>query len=193
MDTSRPELMRPGFFGVEAAADARRRPFDYHNEALRAKAVPVDAVFIGDSITDWWAIDAFFSGTEGALINRGIGGDETSFLRRRFDADALQLHPRLIVLKIGVNNTWALDEPWEPSSYLPPNVIEENIISDVEAMITAARVQDIGLALCSILPVNMPLNGNTPERNALIARVNTQLRGMAEHHGAVYVIGRAHV
>lgn len=193
MVDSRPELKRPGFFGVEAAADSRRSPFDHHNEALLVKAVSVDAVFIGDSITDWWAVDAFFVGTRGALVNRGIGGDETSFLRRRFDADALQLRPRLIVLKIGVNNTWALDEPWEPSRYVPPNVIEENIVSDIDAMVTAARVQDIDVALCSILPVNMPVNGNTAERNGLIVRVNARLREIAEHHGAVYVDYHAHM
>src|SRR5579883_1180889 len=103
MAMERPALIRPGEFSVEAMADRRRGVFDYHNEALLAAGAPIDAVFIGDSITDMWALDAFFQGSGGFLINRGIGGDRTPFVRRRFAADVLQLKPRLTVLKIGVN------------------------------------------------------------------------------------------
>jgi lysophospholipase L1-like esterase len=43
------------------------------------------------------------------------------------------------------------------------------------------------VALCSILPTDVPFNGNTAVRNALIARVNTRLRAIAAARGAVYV------
>src|SRR5579875_994765 len=139
----RPTLIKPGLFSVEAMADGRRGVFDYHNEALLARGVPIDAVFIGDSITDMWALDAFFRGTAGGfIVNRGIGGDRTPFVRRRFSADVIQLRPRLVVIKIGVNNTWDLDE-WEPSMRRSPEEIEEEIVSDITAMVTAARVEEM--------------------------------------------------
>ena len=183
----RPQLIRPGMFGVAAAADDRRHIFDLHNEALLARRAPVDAVFIGDSITEMWALDVYFEGSSGHVVNRGISGDRTPFVRRRFEADVLQLRPRLVVLKIGVNNTEDLDYPWDPDVYRPPESIEEEIVADIEAMVTAARVESIAVALCSILPMNRPTNANTAMRNAVIARANTRLRLIAADHGALFV------
>src|SRR5918911_1823821 len=113
MAVQRPTLIRPGEFGLVVAADARRGAFDSHNEALLARDVPIAAVFIGDSITDMWALDVFFQSVSGFIVNRGIGGDRTPYVRRRFAADVLQLRPRLVVIMIGVNNTWDLDIWWD--------------------------------------------------------------------------------
>lgn len=189
----RPDLIRPGEFGLEAAADRRRGVFDYHNEALLAYGRPIDAVFIGDSITDMWALDVFFQGTSGMIVNRGIGGDRTPFVRRRFEADVLQLRPRLVVIKIGVNNTWDLDIWWNPALRREPDEIEDEIVTDVEAMVAAARARGIAVALGSILPTDIPFNGNTAVRNALIVRANARLRAIAALLGAVYVDYHAHL
>jgi len=59
----RPQTIRPGVFSIEAMADRLRGAFDYHNEALLAYNVPIDAVFLGDSITQMWELDVFFEGT----------------------------------------------------------------------------------------------------------------------------------
>lgn len=189
----RPALIKPGLFAVAAAADSRRGVFDLHNEALLARAIPIDAVFIGDSITDMWALDAYFRGASGGfVVNRGIGGDRTPFVRRRFAADVLQLRPKLVVIKIGVNNTWDLDE-WDPSLARTPEDIEEEIVTDVTAMVSAARVNGLTVALCSVLPTNMPVNGNMATRNRLIARVNRRLREVARDAGATYVDYHSHL
>lgn len=183
----RPRLIRPGIFGVEATADRLRGVFDYHNEALIAHEVLVDAVFFGDSITEMWALDVYFEGTGGMLVNRGIGGDRTIFARRRFEADVLQLQPRLTVIKIGVNNTWDLDIWWDPTLRREVAEIEDEIVGDLDGMVRAARERGIIVALCSILPTDVPFNGNTAARNALIVRANQRLRALAAAHGAVYV------
>src|SRR5256884_10016599 len=114
MAVQRSNLTRPGEFGLAVAADTRRGVFDYHSEALLARGVPIAAVCIGDSITDMCALDAFFQSTSGFLVNRGIGGDRSPYVRRRFEADVLQLRPRLAMILIGVNNTWDLDIWWDP-------------------------------------------------------------------------------
>ena len=139
MAVQRPTLIRPGEFGLVVAADARRGVFDSHNEALLAKGVPIATVFIGDSITDMWALDAFFRSTSGLLVNRGIGGDRSPYVRRRFEADVLQLRPRLAVILIGVNNTWDLDIWWDPRLLRTAEEIEDEIVADTAAMVSAAR------------------------------------------------------
>jgi lysophospholipase L1-like esterase len=183
----RPDLVRPGLFGLEAAADSRRGVFDFHNEALLAAGVPIAAVFIGDSITDMWGLDAFFTSEAGALVNRGIGGDRTPFVRRRFMGDVLQLRPKLVVIKIGVNNTWDLDIWWDQSLIRSPEDIENEIVSDVESMVTAALESGIQVALCSILPTDVPFNGNTGRRNAIICQANERLAEIAARPGVTFV------
>src|SRR2546430_6866494 len=170
MALQRPNQIRPGEFGLAVAADSRRGVFDYHNEALLARVVPIAAVSIGDSITDMWALDAFFQSTSGFLVNRGIGGDRSPYVRRRFEADVLQLRPRLAVVMIGVNNTWDLDIWWDPRLLRTAEEIEDEIVADTAAMVSAARAGGITVGLCRILPTGIPFHGNTPLRNALIAR-----------------------
>jgi len=188
MVMERPNLIKPGIFGIDAAADRRRGVFDYHNEALLAHNIPIDAVFIGDSITDMWALDAFFRGASGFVINRGIGGDRTPFVRRRFAADVIQLRPTLVVIKIGVNNTWDLDIWWDLSQVRTPAAIEEEIVTDSTAMVSAARAAGITVALCSILPTDVPFNGNTAVRNGIIVRANKRLQSLAAtQDGVVWV------
>jgi lysophospholipase L1-like esterase len=173
-------------------ADRRRGVFDYHNEALLASGASIDAVFLGDSITDMWALDVFFKGARGMVVNRGIGGDRTPFVRRRFEGDVLQLRPSLLVLCIGVNNTWDLDE-WEMYLRRTPTEIENEIVDDITSMVTLARADVIQVALCSILPTDVPFNGNTAERNALIKRANVRLCELAASSGAVWVDYHSHL
>ena len=122
----------------------------------------------------------------------GIGGDRTQFVRRRFAADVVQLHPRLAVIKIGVNNTGDLDE-WDPAKRRPAGAIEEEVVDDVTAVVDIARAAAIPAAVCSILPINIASRTTTAERNALIVRINDRLRGMAHSAGAVYVNYHAHL
>ena len=193
MTETRPDLVKPGQFGIAAAADSRRGVFDAHNEVLLAKGIAIDAVFIGDSITDMWAVNAYFQGSQGDVLNRGIGGDRTEFMRRRFEADVLQLHPRLVVMKIGINNFWDLDIWWDPSLIRSPEAIEDDVVNDITAMVEAARKQNIIVALCSILPTDMLFNSNTAIRNAAIVRVNERLKQLAQKQGAIYVDYHRHL
>ena len=199
MAQQRPQLVKPGPFSIAAAADSRRGVFDAHNEVLLAKGIAIDAVFIGDSITDMWAIEGYFEGTQethetrGMLVNRGIGGDRTNFMRRRFEADVLQLHPRLVVMKIGVNNFWDMDMWWDHSLVRRPEEIADEVVSNITAMVAAAREQHILVALCSILPTDILLNGNTALRNQAIQRVNERLKLLADGHEVIYVDYHSHL
>jgi acyl-CoA thioesterase-1 len=50
------------------------------------------------------------------FLNRGIGGDRTSDLVRRWQEDCLALEPDLVSILIGVNNTWRRYDKNDPTS-----------------------------------------------------------------------------
>lgn len=186
MNQIRPDVIRPGFFSIDAAADRRRNEFDLHNEALLYHSRKVDIVFFGDSITHWWDVATFFQDSGLAIVNRGIGGDTSGHARLRFPADVLQLRPRCVVILIGINNTWALDA-FSPADRLSPEEIFREVTSDVEAMVRMAAEQGIRPVVCSLLPTRMDRYARNRERNELVVRINDALRGLAGESGAVYV------
>jgi lysophospholipase L1-like esterase len=177
-------VVRPGLFGTAVAADGLRAYFDAQNEQfIRSGARPA-AVFIGDSITQLLEPNAFFPEAHGILINRGIGGDDTAYLRKRFEADALQLSPELIVMLIGTNEMGLRLE-------LLNDAITGTICDNVAAMAAQAKQHQARLAICSILPVWGPAFYPVPEftrrRNAQIVACNSRLLTIAQDHGALYV------
>ncbi|HEU0166444.1 MAG TPA: GDSL-type esterase/lipase family protein [Chloroflexota bacterium] len=97
-----------------------------------------------------------------------------------------------MVFKSGVNNTWDLD-PWDPMERRSEDEIEDEIVRDVSAMIAMAQAAGIAIAICSMLPTDIPSNGNTPVRNRLIARTNERWRASAKAAGAVYVDYHRHL
>jgi lysophospholipase L1-like esterase len=50
------------------------------------------------------------------FLNRGIGGDRTSDLRRRWQVDCLELQPTWVSIMIGINDTWRRYDRDEPTS-----------------------------------------------------------------------------
>ena len=75
-----------------------------HQQWQRTAASDVGAVvFLGDSITQGWnSLSNDFPNLH--VANRGIGGDITSGVLYRLDADVLSLNPAAIVLLIGTND-----------------------------------------------------------------------------------------
>ncbi|MDR6550610.1 GDSL-type esterase/lipase family protein [Paenibacillus qinlingensis] len=186
MTLQRVEIVKPGFFATAAAADSRRGEFDLGNEVLIAHKVPVDFVFIGDSITHMWELNAYFGRDGRYIVNRGIGGDISSHVLRRFEADVIQLKPKVVVIKIGVNNFWALDGAITEHKRTAEQIIPA-LVHDIQAMVVQAKAHGIIPVICSILPTNMPQSGNNAIRNASICRVNEDLQKVASEHGAIYV------
>ncbi len=193
MTITREMILKPGMFEDDAAANTRRVEFDYCNESLVLAGVRPDILFIGDSITHIWELQAYFGGSSRILINRGIGGDTSTNVRRRFAADALQLQPRAIVLKIGTN-----DLGWEPAALDP--TLSDVICHNIGAMVADAREAGIAIAACSILPVWGPnwlseddIARFAPRKNAQIVEINDRLNAMAEATGAIYVDYHPHM
>ncbi|WNR42910.1 SGNH/GDSL hydrolase family protein [Paenibacillus roseipurpureus] len=146
----------------------------------------VDYVFIGDSITQGCELYAYFGDKAQVLINRGIGGDKSKSLRQRFEADALQLKPRHIVLCVGINDTWVLDDFTCEEEKLV-QCITRNVVTQVTALAELCERQGQSLILCSILPTNLPQHQTDRTRNLMLVQINAAIRELAGELGFVYV------
>ncbi|MCR5564322.1 MAG: hypothetical protein K6F59_00815 [Gammaproteobacteria bacterium] len=61
-------------------------------------------IFIGDSITDLFPLDNYFTSLSLATYNRGIGGDVTQGVLDRLKVSLFDLNPSKVVLMIGIND-----------------------------------------------------------------------------------------
>ena len=54
------------------------------------------------------------------IINRGIAGDTTKYLKKRFYVDAVQLKPKYCILGIGINDSIELEgDYWKKLEPVP--------------------------------------------------------------------------
>ena len=99
-------------------------------------------VFMGDSITDFWAtVDPkFFARAD--FVDRGISGQTTMQMLLRFRQDVIALKPTVVHIMAGTNDIAGNTGPME----LP--AIEANIAS----MVDLARANGIEVVIGSVLP-----------------------------------------
>ncbi len=145
------------------------------NAALDPSRPPKE-IFFGDSITELWGatMPGFFSASR---LDRGVSGQTTPQMLGRFQADVIDLHPRLVHILAGTNdiagNTGPTSLAW----------IEANI----RAMATLAKANHIQVVIGSVLPA-AGFNwrpGITPAAD--ISALNAWLEAYARAEGFVYV------
>lgn len=146
------------------------------NEELRAKGTPSRVVFIGDSITENWALadpKLFASG----WVNRGISGQTTPQMLVRFRADVIALKPDVVHIMAGTNDIAGNTGPTTARD------VKNNIVSMVEL----ARANAIRVVLGSIPPAATfnwrPQLDPVPQINAL----NEWLRDYAIQNRLQYI------
>lgn len=192
--TAQTPVPSPGTYEYEKArADRLESRFNnYANyaryrEANKQLAAPAKdenrVVFMGDSITDSWKLNEYFSGQP--FVNRGISGQTTSQMLLRFRPDVIDLKPKVVVILAGTNDIGAI------TGAMTIEAIEGNIISMVEL----ARANNINVVLASVLPVsdyNKNRAGETIVRTvqrppAQIAALNERLKKYAAANDLVYL------
>ncbi|MGB6545589.1 MAG: SGNH/GDSL hydrolase family protein [Candidatus Acidiferrales bacterium] len=148
--------------------------------AQLAPAAPGETrvVFMGDSITDFWAKSpqTFFPGKP--YIDRGISGQTTPQMLVRFRADVIALHPKVVVILAGTNDI---------SSNTGPETLEE-IEGYLTSMAELARVNGIRVVLASLTPVTdaiMPQTVRRPPEK--IVALNVWIKSYAESHHIIYL------
>ncbi len=167
----------------------RRCEFDIRNEQVVFGGRQVDLLFVGDSITHFMEENQYYH-QYGYVVNRGIGGDSAKGLTARFEADVLQLRPRLCILLIGCNDLWSIDEFIDPETGNYPEEAqqryEDMLYGLIRGMLERVKQAGIPTWLGSLLPQGgrMP---NYPLRNPLIARINKRLKKLAEEFDTKYI------
>lgn len=164
-----------------------------NSELENRDALPaVKLVFLGDSITDFWQLGenpwvrgqkfgvdswqpAFVAGLpENKALNMGISGDRTEHVLYRIQPktaggmgqlDAPELNPEFIVLMIGINNTWAQEDP-----------VVESVFAGISSVLDAvhARKPKARIILQSLLPTN-----DAARNRDVVVPVNARIKDLA--------------
>ncbi len=164
------------------------------NEGLKRESelANIRVVFLGDSITDFWTLgdNPWVTGTTGGLpvwnehfagavpalraMNFGVSGDRTEHVLYRLQPqsagglgqfDSPKLDPDVVVLMIGINNSWAAEAP-----------VAESVYAGVRSVLAAVheRKPRARIVLQSILPTN-----DEAKNTATVRPVNARLRALA--------------
>jgi lysophospholipase L1-like esterase len=135
----------------------------------QAKQGGIDVLFMGDSITDFWRSrgsnvwNQYYAPMHAA--NFGISGDRTQHVLWRMDNGELDgIHPKVVVLMIGTNNTGKERDKKTPRN-TPAQVIEgvTAVVNDIRT-----RLPDSKILLLAIFP----RGDGGPEQQAQINEIN---------------------
>jgi lysophospholipase L1-like esterase len=179
---------RLGYFSLSVAADSRRKEFDIKNHTIIRGGKKPDFLFVGDSITQYWELNAYFNIPGQLIVNRGIAGDTSTYLNKRFLVDVLQLKPIYCILGIGINDSIDLEgDYWK----LIPPLSYESVISrakeNIREIIEKAKDSATTLILTSLLPISIKLSLYETERKSFVCDLNQWLACTAKHENLIFV------
>lgn len=156
---------------------AQTQKYAAENEKLKKTAGAGGAVYIGDSITEfWWKYDsAFWKNNE--FIDRGISGQTSSQMLVRFRRDVVDQHPRVVVINAGTND---IAENTGPISL-------EGILGNIMSMSEIARANNVKVVLTAVLPAaEFPWRkGKEPAEK--VVKLNDMIRRYAVANKLEYV------
>mgnify|MGYP000010592228 FL=1 len=176
------------YFSEDVAADKNRKEFDIKNHTLCYTNQRLDFLFIGDSITEYWELNAYFRNSDQLIINRGIAGDTTKYLKKRFYVDAVQLKPKYCILGIGINDSIELEgDYWKKLEPVPYSEKLKIVKSNIIEIIQQAKKEKIMLILTSLLPINIPILRYERDRKMYIKELNEWLMEMAKMNNLIFV------
>lgn len=152
--------------------------FATENKSLNAPVTGENrVVFMGNSITQGWIEKRpeFFK--ENPYIDRGISGQTTPQMLLRFRQDVIELQPAVVVILAGTNDIAQNTGP----------ISLEDIMANLKSMAELARIHNIRVVLCSVLPAqDYPWRpGMAPDQK--IPRLNSMIERYAREEGFVYL------
>ncbi len=176
------DIIKPGLFGKSVPADNRRMDFDFLNEQALYMGKKIDYLFMGDSITWMWDYRLYFE-TDKVILQRGCGGDTSTYLLKRFDADCIQLKPKTAVIMIGTNDITRCEEDlW----WRKPGEDEELVLSEykenIKAMIKKCDDNNIEVVLCSVIPSTVAPPFDRERRWRMTAKMNEFLKSQGKRY-----------
>lgn len=155
-----------------------KRYSDANSRVLPPGTAP-RVVFLGDSITDAWHLNEYFTGRD--FINRGISGQVTTEMLGRMQPDVINLRPTALMILGGTNDIargTALD------------VIENNLMM----MSDLAHLHGIKVLIASVLPVSDYHKNENPgfemsrdHPPQAISQLNGWIQNFCAKSGDIYV------
>jgi lysophospholipase L1-like esterase len=136
----------------------------------QAKQGGIDILFMGDSITDFWrnrgsnVWNQFYAPQHAA--NFGISADRTQHVLWRMDNGELDgIHPKVIVLMIGTNNT-GKERDGKANRNTTPDAIEgvKAVVNDIRAKLPDTKILLLGI---------FPRGALDDPQRAQVALINT--------------------
>ena len=143
-----------------------------------------DAVFMGDSITDFWQqprFGGFFPGKN--YVDRGISAQTTPQMLIRLRPDVIALKPKVVVILAGTNDIAGNTGPMS----------NEDIQNNLASMAEIARANNVRVVLSSITPISAyHAAPNTPPQTARrpverIKAINDWMKSYAAANKHVYL------
>jgi lysophospholipase L1-like esterase len=170
----------------EAAAESARRAAEqrardwpnlcrYSKDNAALKQAP-RVVFMGDSITEGWAVadPEMFAGE---FADRGISGQTSPQMLLRFRADVVALKPRIVHIMAGTNDLAGNTGPTSDAAFK----------GAIESMTEIAKANGVQVALASIPPAGAFPWAAQYKPAPEIRRLNSWLRDYARRKGLIYV------
>jgi lysophospholipase L1-like esterase len=148
------------------------------NNEIKQTHQTVQAVFMGDSITDFWIdSDSTFFLKQNDYVDRGISGQTSPQMLLRFRQDVVDLHPKVVVILCGTNDIAGNTGP------MTAKMTEDNIMSMAELAIAS----NVKVILSSILPADhFGWSPNVQPADSII-QLNTWIKSYATTNHFGYV------
>lgn len=149
----------------------------YENANKEIAGQEINAVFMGNSITEGWANQdpEFF--TAHGFVGRGISGQTSSEMLVRFRRDVIDLDPEAVVILAGINDIA------RNNGYIRI----ENTFGNIVSMCELAKGHKIKVILCSTLPCDRLSWRPEVKPAELVKQLNAMLKDYAQQNRITYV------
>ena len=169
------------FLSIAAIADGQPKDWAnfgrYRQQNEEIAGQKINAVFMGNSITDNWArMDPCFFSDHG-FVGRGISGQTTSEMLVRFRRDVLDLKPEAVAILAGINDI----------AQNNGEISLENTFGNIVSMCELAKAQKIKVILCSVLPCDRLSWRPSIQPAEKVRRLNAMLKEYAEENRILFV------
>ena len=142
--------------------------------------VPENIVFLGDSITDYYDLEKYYS--EYNIVNSGISGNKTSDILENMEERVYRYNPSKIFLLIGIND-------------LAYEIPKDEIVSNIEEIIKKIKKNrpNAELYVESIYPINDSDNEKinhqilVNRRNEDVIEVNSEIKKYCKEKKVKYI------
>ena len=146
-------------------------------DILQGKSEKPKVVFMGNSITDHWAKQRPEFFTMHDFAGRGISGQTSSEMLVRFQADVIDLHPKVVVILSGINDIAKNNG----------DISEEHILQNIISMCSLAKMHKIRPVICSLTPCKQFTWRKELEPADSIISLNNRLQAYAKQNKIMYV------